>query len=57
MSHAIRALAALSFALLLAGCGQSGPLYLPGDPSQVQTPPPQSTSDEADDETEDDGRE
>ena len=22
---------------LLAGCGQSGPLYLPGNPSAVQT--------------------
>ena len=26
--------------LLLAACGQSGPLYLPGDPSQVTTIPP-----------------
>jgi len=24
---------------LLAGCGQSGPLYLPGDPSTMATPP------------------
>lgn len=26
--------------LLLSACGQSGPLYLPGNPSQVQEPPP-----------------
>ena len=25
----------------LAACGQSGPLYLPGDPSEVQVPPSQ----------------
>ena len=27
------------FGFLLAGCGQSGPLYLPGDPSEIQQPP------------------
>lgn len=26
--------------LLVSACGQSGPLYLPGNPSQVQEPPP-----------------
>lgn len=24
---------------ILAGCGQSGPLYVPGDPSSIQTTP------------------
>ena len=42
---------------LLAACGQSGPLYLPGNPSDVQqvpaSPPPADTGDEDD---EDDGR-
>ena len=28
-------------ALVLAGCGQKGPLYLPGDPSEVQTELPE----------------
>lgn len=42
---------------LLAACGQSGPLYLPGNPSDVQqvpaeSPPPADASDEDD---EDDG--
>lgn len=36
---------------LLAGCGQSGPLYLPGDPSEIQEPPkPVETRSEDDDE-------
>ena len=25
--------------LILFGCGQSGPLYLPGNPSRVENPP------------------
>lgn len=29
------------FCLVLgAGCGQSGPLYIPGNPSRVEIPPP-----------------
>ena len=35
----------------LAGCGQSGPLYLPGDPSQIrEAPRPVETADEEEDE-------
>jgi predicted small lipoprotein YifL len=30
---------ALAFMILLSGCGQSGPLYLPGDPSTIAAPP------------------
>ena len=26
--------------VVLAGCGQSGPLYLPGNPSSMRTVPP-----------------
>jgi predicted small lipoprotein YifL len=38
MTRLILLLAAIScFALL--GCGQSGPLYLPGDPSEVRDAP------------------
>tara|TARA_R110002049_G_scaffold54869_29_gene152478 strand:- start:1912 stop:2124 length:213 start_codon:yes stop_codon:yes gene_type:complete len=43
--------------LLLAGCGQSGPLYLPGNPSEVQAPsssgtpaPPSERREEEEDE-------
>ena len=36
---------------LLAACGQSGPLYLPGDPSEIKEPPrPVETSSEEDEE-------
>ena len=46
-----RTLALLVFALSIAACGQSGPLYIPGNPSQVQEPPPeQEPPDEDDDE-------
>jgi predicted small lipoprotein YifL len=31
-------LATLFLLGILAGCGQSGPLYVPGDPSSIQTP-------------------
>ena len=27
-------------AFVLFGCGQSGPLYIPGDPSRIENPPP-----------------
>ena len=64
---------AAAFALLLfatvAGCGQSGPLYLPGNPSQVQEPPAEDPEagdvyrpgnveddEEKDEEKDDDGR-
>ena len=39
-------LAALLFILFLAGCGQSGPLYIPGEPTAVEPPAEQSDSDE-----------
>lgn len=32
--------------LLASGCGQSGPLYIPGDPSQIATPPSADPDDE-----------
>ena len=51
----------LLFAFALVGCGQSGPLYLPGNPSQVQVPPtqqqqpPAQSEDDDEDEENDDG--
>ena len=42
------------FGFLLASCGQSGPLYLPGDPSEIQQPPrPAETESEDEDEESD----
>jgi predicted small lipoprotein YifL len=40
MNRFFVACAAVSFVLLFAGCGQSGPLYLPGDPSRIESLPP-----------------
>jgi len=34
-------IAVLSFMFLFSGCGQSGPLYIPGNPSQMAVPPSQ----------------
>ncbi len=39
-------LAALLLGGLLAGCGQKGPLYLPGDPSQIRVNQPQPAEQE-----------
>ena len=40
--------------LVAAGCGQKGPLYLPGDPSAIKTqvPAPQQSQQEEQDEEE-----
>ncbi len=38
----------------IAACGQKGPLFLPGDPSKIQTEvPAQEAVEEDDDETDD----
>jgi len=61
MSHSRIALAALLLILSLVGCGQSGPLYLPGDPSEVQNLPtrvpelPEDDEDDDEDDNENDG--
>ena len=52
MTRFILALAAISFVLLFSACGQSGPLYLPGNPSKLETIPPAPT--EGDEEEEQD---
>ena len=47
-------LTALLIILFLAGCGQSGPLYIPGDPSSIEPPAEQAENDEErDDDAED----
>ena len=54
MTH--RTLAALLLVFLLGVCGQSGPLYIPGDPSKIEQPPPaaESTADEEEEAEEND---
>ena len=54
MNNLLRIPAALLLSMFLFGCGQSGPLYLPGNPSTVQTPPEQPQSEEDDEEEESD---
>ncbi|MBT5220938.1 MAG: hypothetical protein HOI35_09750 [Woeseia sp.] len=52
--------AVASFVLLLlslaflSACGQTGPLFLPGNPSQIQTSPPAEPSTEETDEDDED---
>ncbi|MBT8091167.1 MAG: hypothetical protein KJO01_13265 [Gammaproteobacteria bacterium] len=46
MKRLIIALAALSFLPPLTGCGQSGPLYLPDDPSRIEVAPPAPAEEE-----------
>ena len=55
MTRLILLIVAIScFALL--GCGQSGPLYLPGDPSEIRDAPKpvENADDEEDDNDNDD---
>lgn len=39
MKQVLRILATAGLIAGLGACGQSGPLYIPGNPSQVQEPP------------------
>lgn len=47
-------LTALSLLFVAAGCGQSGPLYIPGDPSKIENPPPAEDQDEEEKEEDND---
>jgi len=48
-------LAAMILAFVVAGCGQSGPLYIPGNPSKIEQPPPAAES-TAEEEAEENGK-
>ena len=66
MRNAIRSLCGLIFILAMTvGCGQKGPLFLPGDPNAVQTdipgqyqstPSTSTSDDDDDDETKDEDK-
>lgn len=56
MKRLILALSAFSFIFLASGCGQSGPLYIPGNPSKISNPPPAAES-TAEEESEENGEE
>ena len=54
-----RFLTALFAILFVTGCGQTGPLYIPGNPSRIEPPPPaaeEETEEEAEDDRDADGR-
>ena len=56
MTRLVLLLSAVS-CFLFAGCGQSGPLYLPGDPSEIRDAPrPIENAAEEEDEDGDDER-
>ena len=42
------AILACTYLVLGAGCGQSGPLYIPGNPSRVEYPPPADDAEQQD---------
>lgn len=37
----------LASLLFISGCGQSGPLYVPGNPSQMAVPPAQESENDS----------
>ncbi len=38
MKRLLLLLSAFAVSMFASGCGQSGPLYLPGNPSQIEPP-------------------
>jgi len=40
MKRVLLSLTATALVLLATACGQTGPLYVPGNPSKIQNPPP-----------------
>jgi len=52
MKRLILALAAFTFVFVASGCGQSGALYIPDNPSKISVPPPDSESETEEDEVE-----
>ncbi len=54
MTLTTRILSILLVAFALGACGQSGPLYVPGDPSEIKTTPTTSDSEEGDENGEED---
>ena len=55
MNNALRAATALLVFLFLAACGQSGPLYVPGDPSVVEPIQQEQQNTREEDEDDDNG--
>ena len=52
MQRFILAITAMAALFIVSGCGQSGPLYLPGNPSRIEKLPPLPTGTEQEQEQE-----
>jgi len=52
MQRFILAITAMAVLFIVSGCGQSGPLYLPGNPSRIEKLPPLPTGTEQEQEQE-----
>lgn len=50
MTKTLKTLTTLALLLLLSACGQSGPLYIPGNPSEVREPPVETGDSDEDEE-------
>ncbi|MDX1499058.1 MAG: lipoprotein [Woeseiaceae bacterium] len=50
MTFLLRLITVVVLLVSFAACGQSGPLYLPGNPSSVQAPPADSAAEAGDEE-------
>ena len=50
MKRLLLSLFALTCVFAVTGCGQSGPLYLPGNPSKIQAPAEQPEEPQQDEE-------
>ena len=55
MNNPFRAFCFLLSLIFLAGCGQSGPLFVPGNPSTVEPQPQQQETIKEDDEDDENG--
>ena len=52
MKRLVLLLSAVTTMFLFAGCGQSGPLYVPGNPSQMAVPPSQPGAEDSEESSE-----
>jgi predicted small lipoprotein YifL len=50
-------IAALAIMFIFSGCGQSGPLYIPGNPTTMAVPPAEPATNEDDTEEDQDSSE
>jgi predicted small lipoprotein YifL len=57
MKRLMLLLATISLTMTFTGCGQSGPLYVPGNPSTMAVPPSNSTNEDTEQEETDENAE